>query len=125
MTENVELDTKKKFEELGLNTITLKKGTVFKRIPQGYSFEIHSLVFVDRPLLDDLTITPEMCLGLSQRLQLTDQKIEDITWQDVIVWLACEEGIIDLQGVKLRDDLKQLKEEGKLDTVTGKDIETK
>lgn len=119
MTENVELDTKKKFEELGLSTVVIKKGTVFKRIPQGYNFSTHSLVFVDRPLLDDLTITPEMCLGLSQRLQITGQKIEDITWQDVIVWLACEEGIIDIQGVKLRDNIKQLKEEGKLDTATG------
>lgn len=75
--------------------IILKKGAIFKNIRQGRD-ENGNLKYVDRPLLDDLIMTGE---DIKEVLK----ECPNIGAVEILLYLACKRGIIDLEGVKVND----------------------
>lgn len=74
--------------------IKLNKGAVFKNIPQGRD-ENGNLKYVDKPLLEDLILTEE-------DIREVRKECPNIDAVEILLYLACKRGIIDLQGVKKR-----------------------
>ena len=74
--------------------IKLNKGAIFKNIPQGRD-ENGNLKYVDKPLLDDLILTEE-------DIREVMKECPNIDAVEILLYLACKRGIIDLQGVKKR-----------------------
>lgn len=76
--------------------IKFDKGTIFKNIPQGFDENLNPK-YVDKPLLDDLIITEEDIREvLKERL--------DMGAFEVPLYLAQKRGIIDLEGVKVKNN---------------------
>ena len=74
--------------------IKLNKGAIFKNIPQGRD-ENGNLKYVDKPLLDDLIITEE-------DIREVRKECPNIDAVEILLYLACKRGIIELEGVKTR-----------------------
>ena len=74
--------------------IKFNKGTIFKNIPQGRD-ENGNLKYVDKPLLDDLIITEE-------DIREVRKECPNIDAVEILLYLACKRGIIELEGVKTR-----------------------
>ena len=74
--------------------IKLNKGAIFKNIPQGRD-ENGNLKYVDKPLLEDLILTEE-------DIREVRKECPNIDAVEILLYLACKRGIIDLQGVKKR-----------------------
>ena len=74
--------------------IKFNKGTIFKNIPQGRD-ENGNLKYVDKPLLDDLIITEE-------DIREVRKECPNIDAVEILLYLACKRGIIELEGVKTK-----------------------
>jgi len=82
-----------------MKVLTIKKGRMFKNIPNGISPE-GELRFLDRPLLADLDIDVNDLKEYLEELSIT--KYEEFDDVDFFIYCACKKGIIDLPGVKLK-----------------------
>ena len=118
LDENIK-NKEEKIKEVTWEDFIVKKGTIFSGIPQG-SDENGNPIVVDRPLLEDIILTKDLMVATLEKLykqnevmkqaglsnltfDLTDPKS---TIMQIILWIACDRGIIDLKGVKLKAVVK-------------------
>ena len=115
--ENIEnVKTKEeKIKEVIWEDFIIKKGTILSGIPQG-SDEDGKPIVVDRPLLEDIILTKDLMVSTLEKLYKQNEVMKqaglsniafDLTdpksaIMQIILWIACDRGIIELKGVKLK-----------------------